>query len=260
MLDSNRNVMEETRYSIIKEEEFHDTPGFKIYMLIVMAAAVAWLTWFFVLLSTRRAMELKDKQLALAEAQLQLGNETILAIAKTVDAKDENTSQHSQRVSEYSVLLARQLGFSDEECENLRRAALLHDIGKIGIPDRILNKPARLTDEEYTIMKSHVTKGADILKDFTLIDHVVEGALYHHERYDGKGYQSGIAGEAIPIYGRIISVADAFDAMTANRVYRKKLDTEYVIGEFEKGRGTQFDPKIVDALMALIEKGSIKLG
>ena len=188
-----------------------------------------------------------------------MGNETILAIAKTVDAKDVNTSQHSQRVSEYSVLLAEKLGMEEKERENLRKAALLHDIGKIGIPDRILNKPGRLTDEEYAIMKTHVTHGAEILKDFTLVEHAVEGALYHHERYDGRGYANGISGEDIPLYARIIGVADAFDAMTANRVYRKKLDFGYVLGEFEKGRGKQFDPVVVDALLALVDEGKISL-
>lgn len=115
-----------------------------------------------------------------------MGNETVMTIARTVDAKDINTSQHSLRVSEYSVLIAKALGYNEDECENLKKAALLHDIGKIGIPDRILNKPDRLTDEEYALMKSHVEKGAQILKNFTLINHVEEGALYHHERYDGK--------------------------------------------------------------------------
>ena len=186
-----------------------------------------------------------------------MGNETILAIARTVDAKDLLTSKHSQRVSEYSVLIAKRFGFSEEEQENLRKAALLHDIGKIGIPDSILNKPDRLTDEEYAIMKTHVTNGAEILKDFTLIDHVVEGARYHHERYDGKGYPDGLKGRDIPLYGRIIAVADAFDAMTANRVYRKRLPFADVLNELRNGRGTQFDPELLDDFLNAIESGEI---
>ncbi|MBO4749442.1 MAG: HD-GYP domain-containing protein, partial [Lachnospiraceae bacterium] len=186
-----------------------------------------------------------------------MGNETILAIAKTVDAKDENTSQHSQRVSDYSVLIARELGFSEDECENLRKAALLHDIGKIGIPDRVLNKPAKLDETEYAIMKSHVTRGAEILKDFTLVEHCIEGTLYHHERYDGSGYPQGLKGEEIPLYGRIIGVADAFDAMTANRVYRKQLDFGIVLEELKEGRGTHFDPGMIDILLGLIRDGKI---
>ena len=156
-------------------------------------------------------------------------------------------------------LIAKELGYSDEECENLRKAALLHDIGKIGIPDRILNKPERLTDEEYAIMKSHVEKGAEILKSFTLVNHVEEGALYHHERYDGKGYMHGLKGEEIPLNARIIGIADTFDAMTANRVYRKKLDKDYVLGEIRRGSGTQFDPKLVDIMLRLIDSGRIDI-
>ena len=121
-----------------------------------------------------------------------------------------------------------------------------------------MNKPSRLTDEEYEIMKSHVIKGAEILKDFTMVDHIIDGALYHHERYDGSGYANGLKGEEIPLYGRIIGVADAVDAMTANRVYRKKMNITYVKGELEKGRGTQFDPAITDIMLELICEGKIK--
>ena len=179
--------------------------------------------------------------------------------SRTVDAKDVNTSQHSARVAEYSVLIAEELGYDEKSKEQLRKAALLHDIGKIGIPDRILNKPERLTDEEYAIMKSHVVKGAEILKSFTLIEHVEEGALYHHERYDGKGYVHGLKGEEIPLNARIIGIADTFDAMTANRVYRKQLDMDYVLNELEKGRGTQFDPELVDIMLRLIADGKIDI-
>jgi energy-coupling factor transport system substrate-specific component len=207
----------------------------------------------------QRRIKLQEAELALARQQVQMGNETILAIAKTVDAKDERTSKHSQRVSEYSRLIAKEYGFTEKEQENIRNAALLHDIGKIGIPDSVLNKPGRLTDEEYTIMKTHVTRGAEILKDFTLIDHVVEGARYHHERYDGKGYPDHLAGEEIPLYGRIISIADAFDAMTANRVYRKRQDFDYVMGELHKGRGTQFDPELLDIFLKLIDEKKIDI-
>ncbi|MBR1443836.1 MAG: HD-GYP domain-containing protein, partial [Firmicutes bacterium] len=152
-----------------------------------------------------------------------------------------------------------ELGFDKKSCDNLRRAALLHDIGKIGIPDSILLKPAKLTDEEYAIMKTHVTKGAEILKNFTLIENVVEGALYHHERYDGKGYMQGLCGEDIPVYGRIIGVADAFDAMTANRVYRKQLDIDYVLSELERCKGTQFDPEMAEIMINLVKSGKIDI-
>ena len=186
-----------------------------------------------------------------------MGNETILSIARTVDAKDSNTSEHSFRVSQYSLAIAKRLGYSEEKCENLRQMALLHDIGKIGIPDAILNKPGKLTDEEYEIMKTHVIRGGEILKDFTMIDNVSVGALYHHEKYDGSGYCHGLKGEQIPLDARIIGIADAFDAMTANRVYRKQLDLDFVIAELKRCSGTQFDPKLVDILLALIDEGEI---
>ena len=255
--NDNVNTLEESVYIFEKESEIYDTRGFRIYMLVVAMLAVAWLTWFIARTQIQTTINFQKKELEFARKQLRMGNETILAIAKTVDAKDENTSQHSQRVSEYSVMIARELGFTEDECENLRKAALLHDIGKIGIPDRVLNKPGRLDEKEYAIMKSHVTRGAEILKDFTLVDHAIDGTLYHHERYDGTGYPQGLSGEDIPLYGRIIGVADAFDAMTANRVYRKQLDFDYVINELKKGKGTQFDPQMVDIMLKLIEDGSI---
>lgn len=252
-------ILEECTYSFSKEKAVYDNSWFKWYLIIVGVSFVGWLTWFITKTGSERAMELQQARLTIALQQVQMGNETILAIAKTVDAKDSRTSKHSQRVSDYSVLIAARYGFTPEEQENLRKAALLHDIGKIGIPDSILNKPARLTDEEYAIMKTHVTRGAEILKDFTLIDHVVEGARYHHERYDGSGYPEGLKGEDIPLYGRIIAIADAFDAMTATRVYRKRQDFDYVLSELHKGRGKQFDPELLDMFLAIIDEGVIDI-
>lgn len=228
-------------------------------MVVVAVIVIAYLTWMFIRTQIQKTLRIQRMELEWAKNQLQMGNETILTIARTVDAKDENTSQHSVRVSEYSVLIAKKLGYSDEACEELRKIAMLHDIGKIGIPDKVLNKPAKLSDEEYEMMKSHVTRGAEILKNFTLIDHVADGALYHHERWDGRGYIHGLKGEEIPLNARIIGIADAFDAMTANRVYRKKLDFEYVLAEIKKGRGTQFDPGLVDIMLELIEDGTIDI-
>lgn len=257
--NTQENILEERDFKLDKEREIYDNQWFIFYVLIIPMIAVAWFTWFVVRTQVQRILNIQRRELKLARQQIEMGNQTIFAIAKAVDAKDVRTSEHSLRVSQYSVLIAKAMGFSDEECENLRRTALMHDIGKIGIPDSILNKPLRLTDDEYKIMKSHVTRGAEILKDFTLIDNVVDGARYHHERYDGKGYPDGLKGEEIPIYGRIIGVADAFDAMTANRIYRKQMDFNYVLDEMRKGRGTQFDPQIVDILLKLIDDGTINL-
>ncbi len=253
------NVLESSAYSIIKEKEIYDNRWFTIYMVLVGMLAVSWLTWFIVRTQIQRTIEFQRKEIEFGKQQIRMGNQTILAIAKTVDAKDGNTSMHSQRVSDYSVMLGREIGFDEDECENLRKAALLHDIGKIAIPDRVLNKPGKLDNDEYAVMKTHVKFGADILKDFTLVDHVEDGARYHHERYDGTGYFEGLKGEEIPLYGRIIAVADAFDAMTANRVYRKKMSFDYVLSEIRNGKGKQFDPKIADALLKLIDEGKIDM-
>ncbi len=258
VLDSKgQNIVSESTYVIEKEKEIYDYWWFRLYAIFVFCLAVFYVAWLVIRTQIQRTMAMQRRELEFAKNQIAMGNETVLTIARTVDAKDENTSQHSVRVSEYSVKIARKLGYDDEQCETLRKTALLHDIGKIGIPDSVLNKPSRLTDEEYEIMKSHVVKGAEILKKFTLIDNVQDGALYHHERYDGRGYVHGLKGEEIPLNARIIGIADAFDAMTANRVYRKKLDFDYVLGELRKGRGTQFDPKLVDIMLELIDDGEI---
>ena len=239
-------IVEERTYQIVKLKGIYDSPIFMVYLI-----AIAMLFFIFLLtLWYRRTIEQ-------ANLQIKMGNETIMAIANTVDAKDARTSEHSKRVAEYSVLIAKRMGFNKKECENLYKAARMHDIGKIAIPDRILNKPSRLTDDEYAIMKSHTSRGEEILKGFTLIEHVKDGAKYHHERYDGRGYPQGIKGEEIPLYGRIIGVADAFDAMTANRIYRNQMDIGYVLNELKKGRGTQFDPHVVDVFLAILEEGTI---
>jgi len=253
-------VIAENTYRIVKEKEIYDNWWFKLYAGIEACVIVSYLTWMFVRTQIQKTFRIQKMELEWAKSQLRLGNETILTIAQAVDAKDEKTSRHSVRVSEYSVLIARRLGFDEEECENLRKIAMLHDIGKIGIPDQVLNKPGRLTDEEYEMMKSHVTRGAEILKNFTLIEHVADGALYHHERYDGKGYVHGLKGEEIPLNARIIGIADAFDAMTSNRVYRGKQELAYVLEELKKGSGTQFDPGLVEIMLGLMEDGSIDVG
>lgn len=257
VLDGMGEVMEESTYHIVRESALWDHWWFLLYLFSVGALTIMWFTWLIARTQMKRTYDIQQRELKVAQQQVQMGNETILAIARTVDAKDENTSQHSQRVSEYSVMLAREMGYSEEECEDLRKAALLHDIGKIGIPDSILNKPSRLTEEEYAVMKTHVTRGAEILKDFTVVNHAADGAKYHHERYDGTGYPDGLKGQDIPLYGRIIGVADAFDAMTQNRVYRKKLSKDYVLGELKRCSGTQFDPEIAGIMIRLVEEGKV---
>lgn len=251
------NVVESANYTIEKDMEMYQQWWFRAYVILIAGLVLVWITWFITRTQAQKTLLKQKYELEYARKQIKMGNETILSIARTVDAKDSNTSEHSFRVSEYSVAIAKKLNYSKEKCENLRQMALLHDIGKIGIPDAILNKPGRLTDEEYEIMKTHVIRGGEILKDFTMIDNVNVGALYHHERYDGTGYCAGLKGEEIPLDARIIGIADAFDAMTANRVYRKQLDIDVVIAELKRCSGTQFDPHLVEILLSLIEDGSI---
>lgn len=250
---SGQKVLEERQLKVEKVGELYEQPGFPVYLLTLATAFLIWLIMLFV-----------QRQFSRQKLKIAMANETVMAIANTVDAKDVRTSQHSMRVAEYAVMIAREMKcFSwwqrKKKLENLREAAQMHDIGKIGIKDQVLNKAGRLTDDEYREMKSHVTRGADILKDFTLVEHVAEGARYHHERYDGKGYPEGLKGKEIPLYGRIIGVADAFDAMTSNRVYRNQMDTDYVMNEMRRGRGTQFDPEALDAFLRLVDKGVINL-
>lgn len=198
--------------------------------------------------------ELDEKQKQLQRVTLQ----TITTIANIIDAKDEYTKGHSQRVADYSAAIAKELGYDEEYVNNVRYIGLLHDIGKIGIPDSILNKPGKLTDEEFELMKRHVEIGGNILKDNRMIKDLSDGARYHHERYDGRGYMQHLKGEEIPEIARIIGLADAYDAMTSNRVYRKRLTDEQVITELERCAGSQFDPRIAAVFTGLIREGKIK--
>lgn len=178
----------------------------------------------------------------------------VQALANTIDAKDAYTNGHSTRVAKYSVMLARRMGYMDEKLERLYFAALLHDIGKIGIPREIINKPSRLTDEEYLLIQSHPAIGAGILKEITEIPDIAIGAHWHHERYDGKGYPDRLYGGQIPELARIIGVADAYDAMTSKRSYRDVLPQEVVKAEIEKCKGNQFDPEIADIMLELMRE------
>ncbi len=200
------------------------------------------------------------RQTAVAEERLrkieQMSSQTILTLANTIDAKDPYTKGHSTRVSHYSVAVAQRLGWGSERVNDLRNAALLHDIGKIGVPDSILSKPRRLTDIEYDIIKSHTTMGGDILKERTIVEKAEDVARSHHERYDGTGYPQGLKGREISEEARIVAIADAFDAMNSNRVYRKACDREYILHEFIHGKGTQFDPHYTDIFLSLWKEGA----
>ena len=191
------------------------------------------------------------------EHDLNMIRESIETFTGFIDAKDPYTNGHSNRVAQYTRLIAEEMGFDGEELDRIYYVALLHDCGKIGVPDNILGKPGRLTDEEFEIIKSHTTHGSEILSHFKSLPNVNEGARFHHERYDGKGYPEGLKGEDIPLIARMICVADSYDAMNSNRVYRKKLTKEDIINEIEKNKGTQFDPAIADVFLKLIKSGKI---
>ena len=201
--------------------------------------------------------EIDKKNTKFREDMQQMTIATIQTIANTIDAKDEYTTGHSKRVSDYSGSIAAELGYSEKEIADLKFIALLHDIGKIGVPDSVLNKPGKLTADEYQLMKNHTVIGADILKDIGMIPGIDVGAKYHHERYDGKGYPDGLEGDEIPEIARIIAVADAYDAMTSTRIYRNRLDPGVVEDEIEKGIGTQFDPKAGTAMLKLLREGRL---
>lgn len=191
-------------------------------------------------------------------------NEIIIESIETftgfIDAKDPYTHGHSKRVATFTKMIAKELGFSGEELDRIYYIALLHDCGKIGVPDNILRKPGKLTEEEFAIIKSHTVRGGEILSSFKSLDSADEGARYHHERYDGKGYPEGRSGEDIPLIARMICVADSFDAMNTNRVYRNRLERDHIISEIETNRGRQFDPQIANIMLGLIRDGKITAG
>ena len=192
---------------------------------------------------------LKEKQ----EMSEMMISQTTSALAEAIDAKDKYTQGHSCRVAEYSVMIAKIAGKSREECDELYLIALLHDVGKIGIPDNIINKEGHLTDEEYAVIKTHPSIGRDILSKINISPQLAIGASFHHERYDGKGYPFGLKGEEIPELARIIACADAYDAMASKRSYRDVLPKEVIRAEFEKNLGKQFDPRFGKIMIGLID-------
>lgn len=183
-----------------------------------------------------------------------LSIQVMQSLAGAIDAKDKYTKGHSQRVAMYAMDIAGRYGYDDEKQEDIYFAGMLHDIGKIGIPNEIINKTGKLTDEEYETIKTHPVIGAEILSNISEIPNIAVGARWHHERYDGKGYPDGLKGEEIPELARIIGVADAYDAMTSKRSYRDVLSQEIVRAEIEKGIGTQFDPVFAKIMLQMIDE------
>ena len=188
----------------------------------------------------------------------ELALESIFAIVNIIEAKDELTEGHSVRVAGYSMALAKAMGYDEQKVDEVYQTGLLHDVGKIGIPDLILKKEGKLTTEEYGEIKEHTSIGGHILAAIETMGYLADGAKYHHERFDGTGYPQGLKGEEIPEIGRIIAVADVYDALVSKRHYKEPMDLETARQEILKGSGTQFDPRIVQVFLKLLDEGSIR--
>ena len=232
---------------LTKERQLYENPLFWVAIGLAGAALVAGIVLITVNARVRRIHRRQQEYKAILDQSLR-------TFAKTIDAKDKYTNGHSARVAAYSEELAKRMGMSKDEQERIYYIALMHDIGKIGVPDSILNKPGKLTEEEMDVIRSHVKMGGEILKDFTALNGISDGAKYHHERYDGKGYCMGLFKEEIPRVARIIGVADSYDAMASDRCYRKALPEDVIIEELKQCSGTQFDPEVVPHMLAMIEE------
>lgn len=208
-------------------------------------------SFVFTMSKINQSMEVERKSNKKIE---DMNNKVIRALTRTIDAKDRYTNGHSLRVAEYSVEIARRMNKSEEELNKIYCAGLLHDVGKIRVPEEVINKPGKLSDEEFEQIKLHPVTGYHILKEINDDKMIAMGAKFHHERYDGKGYPNGLKGENIPEIARIIGVADTYDAMASNRSYRSALSQEKIRSEIEKGKGTQFDPQIADIMLQMIDE------
>ena len=223
---------------------------------------------FFAALASDTAMAIRNAQLFThlsdeAKRNRELFIQTIIVLGSTIEAKDQYTHGHTERVTHYAMEIAKQMvvngsaKFEKSFYENLYVSGLLHDIGKIAVPENILNKKGRLTSEEYEVMKSHAERGANMVKPLNLQQDIVDGIRHHHERYDGRGYPDGLIGDELPMTPAILAVADAFDAMTTDRPYRKGLSKEVAMEEIKKNRGTQFNPVPAKAMLELYKQGKI---
>lgn len=229
--------------SLLEQNWFH--------ALIILAALLATVSITMLCLRAR-IKKIKRRQ----EEYQDMLEQTLKTFGGTIDAKDKYTNGHSLCVAQYSKEIARRMNWSPAQQEHIYYVALLHDIGKIGVPDSILTKPGKLTDEERGVIQQHPAIGGNILKNFTAIKDIADGAKYHHERYDGTGYNAGLKGEEIPLIARIIAVADTYDAMSSKRCYRNSLPSDVIIAELKRVAGTQLAPNIVPYMIAMIEDGT----
>lgn len=216
-----------------------------ILLAVVAGIELAWQITFAIRTRQLEQRRINDEKIIV---------ETMLTLANFIDAKDEYTRGHSTRVSAYSVKLAKKMHLDEDEIRHLGYVALMHDCGKMGIPDNILNKPDKLTPEERKIIEQHTVLGGKILEHMTSVPGIRDGALYHHERYDGMGYPEGLSDTDIPLFARIICVADSFDAMNSDRCYRKRLPMDVIKKELAENAGKQFDPEVVKYMLRIIEE------
>ncbi len=234
--------------NIRKTLSFFEHPLGILFIILLASAAIGAVAQLYINQKTARLKARQERYRSITESALR-------TIAKTIDAKDSYTNGHSYRVAQYSREIAERMGWKGDDLENLYYTALVHDIGKIGIPDRILSKKGKLDEDEYQVMQQHPAIGYGILNEFHDIPDIGIGAKYHHERYDGTGYNEGLRGTDIPLVSRIIAVADAYDAMSTPRVYRDALSEEAIINEIREGTGSQFDPIIAQVLLGMIADG-----
>lgn len=236
---------------ITKEKAFYE----EVWFYVVAGLAALLLLVVIVRLYVRRKTQKLEKK---HKETMAFVSGITEAFAKVIDMKDRYTNGHSSRVAKYTAMLARELGCDEETVEKYYRIALLHDVGKVGVPQEVLNKPGKLTDEEFEIIKSHTTQGYDALKEITIMPELAIGAQAHHERPDGRGYPNHLKGDEIPRVAQIIAVADCFDAMYSNRPYRNRMNFDKVVSIIKEVSGSQLTPDVVDAFLRLVDKGEFR--
>jgi len=245
-----KELMEFSKFEFVGYRQTTYTQYALFWVLVVAAGlwAVGFLSYLVISIRMRAFERRRDNDAKII-------TQTMRTFAGMIDAKDPYTKGHSARVAVYAQELGKRLGMNKDEVRNLGYIALMHDCGKIGVPDHVLTKPAKLDPEERKIVEEHTTRGGYVLENFTAIDGIRDGALYHHERYDGKGYPTGLKGSDIPICARIICVADAYDAMNSDRCYRPRMPREKIVKELDDNAGKQFDPDIVAHMLAMLRDG-----
>lgn len=252
------DLIDNRSLNLVATEDFQIIKEYTVFENPTVRGMTLWLSTMLFIFGTHLVFKKRMAKMQIEQEHTQnMFKGIVQAFSKVIDAKDQYTNGHSNRVANYSRVIARNMMLSTEEEESVYGIALLHDVGKVAIPDEVLNKAGRLDDDEFVIMKSHATKGAEILECIEYWSDLTMGAKYHHERYDGKGYPNQLKGTEIPLIARIICVADSFDAMYSSRIYRKKLELSYVLEELEKNSGTQFDPEVVKVFVTLIQTGQL---